>query len=166
MKKMTVLLLLLNLLLTACPDDGNNANTTNYTPVTPYNDPYECDQLTYDIGIPGNEACPYKGEFDPYLGYQTAAIYYSFGVSFKIDFGWDYRDNCPTPGQLPIFKNGTLVRCDQVNPTYAQDDYTHTGECTGDQYNAGLTGCRPNLQPGPGPGYFPQSPDTTTDIGF
>lgn len=168
MKKVTILLLsIISLLLTACPDDGGDINNT-YTPVPVYHDANECSQLNYNIGIPGNEACPYQGAFDPQFGYQTAAIHYSasYGVGFKIDFGWDYRDNCPTPGQLPVFVDGTLSHCEQVNPTYAQRDYTNTGECAGDQYNAGLTGCRPNLQPGTGPGYFPQSPDTTTDIGF
>lgn len=165
MRKLSLLLPLF-LFVTACSDKGAGAKPAPNT----YNDPVECDSQKYPVGIPGNKDCPYKGDYDPNLGYQGYAIYYetsaSIGVGFYIDFGWTYNDLCPKVGDLPIFQNGSFSHCESVNPTYAQTDYQgytqpNTGECLGDQYMSGLTGCEPTFQPSHNTFY----PTTTTHGG-
>ncbi|MGH1467632.1 MAG: hypothetical protein ACRBBP_01970 [Bdellovibrionales bacterium] len=146
----TASLLLLSLFnLTGCPGDSSPASDT-----TTYTDPVECDNQTLPVGIIGNTACPYQGAYDPNLGYQSYSIQFSgsVGIGFYIDFGWDYSDMCPQVGQLPVFQNGSFSHCSGVNPTFAQTDFRgftqpNTGECTGEQYNMEITGCRANLRP-------------------
>lgn len=155
-KKILLSLLVLSVLgLTGCGENKSSTNNTeSNTGVVSYYDLAECNAQTLPIGIPGNTACPYKGLYDSENGYQAYSIQYSasIGVGFYIDFGWHYEDMCPQVGQLPIFQNGSFSHCSSVNPVFAQTDFVgftqpNTGECTGDQYNMEITGCRPSLQP-------------------
>jgi len=158
---------LLALAFTACGGGGSSSDDT-VLPVYPVNqvneftDYNQCNnpnQNIGQIGIPGNTACPYQGAFDVGFGYQGYAFHYTAGVGFRIDFGWDYNDMCPEIGQRPIFENGGFSHCTGVNPLFAQVDtygftQPNTGECTGDQLNPGVTGCRSQLRPMNTPNYY------------
>lgn len=149
--KLPLCLLVLSLFsLTGCPD-GSSSN--NETPA-PYTNISECQNQAVPVGFPGNTECPYQGTYDPNRGYQPYSIQYnaSVGAGFYIDFGWHYKDLCPQIGQLPVYQNGQLSYCSDVNPTFAQTDFRgftqpNTGECLGEQYNPQITGCRASLQP-------------------
>ncbi len=148
---LTLFVLMMSLFtLTGCPgSDSGNGNPT------PYSDPFECANQQVPVGVHGNVDCPYQGEITPDGKLQPYAIHYSgsVGVGFYIDFGWDYEDQCPQDGQLPVFQNGQFSHCSDVNPAYPRTDFgsghraNNMGECAGEQYNMNLTGCRPNLNP-------------------
>jgi hypothetical protein len=160
---------LLSLAFTACGGGGGSSSDSHpalpvysFNQVADFTNHNQCNnpnQNIGQIGIPGNTACPYQGEFNAsYGGYQGYAFHYTVGVGFRIDFGWDYNDMCPEFGQRPIFQNGGFSHCTGVNPLFAQvidDGFSHpnTGECTGDQLNPGITGCRSELRPMNAPNY-------------
>lgn len=151
---------------TAC-GGGSSSKSQPVLPVTPttevlaFTNATDCSNPSLNvgqIGIPGNTACPYKGAFSVQDGYQGYAFHYQIGVGFRIDFGWDYNDMCPQIGQRPIFQNGGFSHCTAVNPLFAQVDASgltqpNTGECTGDQLNPDVTGCRAQLKPMHVPNY-------------
>lgn len=134
--------------LTACgDDDGPSAATV-------YSDPNECaNQVIPGVGIPGNAACPYQGSYDSKQGYQGFAVHFGAYVGFKIDFGWNYNDQCPQSGELPIYRFGEFIGCQVVNSNFSRYDpifyaEPNIGECSGKQWNPQLTGCIPLFLPG------------------
>lgn len=147
--KTSLSLIILSLFaLSGCSDSSSGKGTTTYA------DPVECQSQNIPVGIQGNSACPYLGEIDQNGNLQSYALHYSgsIGIGFEIDFGWDYEDECPQDGQLPVFENGRFSYCTGVNPAFARTDFTNhqannMGECAGEQYNMQATGCRPNLRP-------------------
>jgi len=156
MKNFRALLALisLSLVLTACGDDPARRVTTQDPEPNSYYDPAECaERNQYGVGIRGNAACPYQGEYDSYHGYQDYTVSFesqldfNLGVGYRIDFGWDndWENVCPVPGQIPVFVNGRFNHCDTANPAYAdQNDGTNTSACVGSQYNPTVTGCTPS----------------------
>lgn len=149
---------------TACGDGGSNQVTTVPEPDS-YTDYEECRQRNnLGIGIPGNTACPYQGEYDPNRGYQGFAIQasagfrFELGIGFRIDFGWNnqWEELCPHPGQVPVFMYESFSHCIYANPTYGRDDdYINTSSCTGSQFNPEITGCTPSgVRPTGGNGYY------------
>jgi hypothetical protein len=132
--------------LAACSDEGSKSKPSPNT----YHNPLECESQHLPVGIQGNSACPYLGEFDDHLGYQSFAIQYNVGVGFKIDFGWEYNDMCPQDGQLPVFEFGKFSHCSSVNPNFAGPfkGYTNRsmGECAGEQYSPEITGCLDDIR--------------------
>lgn len=159
-----ILALVLSSLLIACGDEGSSQPNRDPRPNS-YSDYEECRQRDYlGTGIKGNSACPYKGEYDPNLGYQGFAIQasagfnFEFGRGFYIDYGWDnkWESLCPYAGQVPVFMHESFSHCIYANPTYGRDDdYINTSSCTGSQYNPEVTGCTPRgIRPTGPNGYF------------
>ena len=154
MKNLKSLLILssMGLSLIAC-GDNSNLSTTKYPKPNSYYDLEECRSLNHHgVGIRGNSACPYKGDYDEQRGYQKYSISHSsqldfnLGLGYRIDFGWDndWETICNVPGQIPVFVNGRFNHCDMANPSYADpDDGTNTSACAGSQYNPRLTRCTP-----------------------
>ncbi len=141
------LLVLSVLSLTGCGSDSSS-------PAEPHSDPVACQAQNVPVGIQGNTACPYLGQYNAQQGYQGYSVQYSasYGIGFYIDFGWEYNDMCPEVGQLPVFQDGRFDHCSSVNSDFAQTDFRgftqpNTGECTGDQLDMSITGCRPQLRP-------------------
>lgn len=119
-----------------------------------YYDLSECDRRydRYGVGVRGNSACPYAGQYDDTRGYEQYSVSYdsqldfNLGIGYKIDFGWDndWENVCPVPGQIPVFVNGRFNHCDMANPSYAEIyDGTNTSSCAGSQYSPTLTSCTP-----------------------
>lgn len=150
-RNLVLSLLALSLLsLTGCGEDSSSTKE----PVKPYSNAIECNGQKVPVGIKGNTACPYLGQYNAQQGYQGYSVQYSasYGIGFYIDFGWEYNDMCPEVGQLPVFQDGRFDHCSSVNPVFAQTDFKgftqpNTGECAGDQLDMSITGCRPQLRP-------------------
>jgi len=141
--------------LIACGEEGaSNSVTTQDPSPDSYYDQEECDRLDlYGIGIKGNRACPYQGDYDPQAGYQQASISYEsefrfrVGLGYRIDFGWDndWQAECPGPGQIPVFVNGRFNHCVNSNPSYSSPyDGSNTSTCAGSNYNPTVTNCTPS----------------------
>ena len=139
--------------LVACGNSASLNEATQNPEPNSYYDPAECDRLNrYGVGIKGNSACPYKGNYNSQKGYEEYSVSYesqldfNLGVGYRIDFGWDndWENVCSTPGQIPVFVNGRFNHCDMANPSYADpDDGTNTSSCAGSQYHPRLTRCTP-----------------------
>lgn len=157
MKRLVQLLALsfLCLNLMACGDEGARSSDVTSQDLSPgsYYDPDECDRFdTFGIGIRGNSACPYRGQFDPNQGYQQASISYAsefnfrVGLGYRIDFGWDndWQDACPGPGEIPVFVSGRFNHCVNSNPSFASPhDGSNTSACAGSNFNPTVTNCTP-----------------------
>jgi hypothetical protein len=138
---------LIALNLVACGEDGgsNHSNSSNNS----YNMSQEaCYNQKYDVGIPGNIYCPYKGQtINGQVEYFAQIEWHG---AIYLDFGLRYNDQCPT-GEVPVYEyiNGylRLKSCDYIgddffDPTFISGHH-NSSSCAGGY--AGDRNCIPGF---------------------
>lgn len=115
----SIFLVLFFLGLTACSSDDNGLTASQPSGAPPWDSREACDNQQYNVGIPGNIYCPYRGQ--TINGRVEAFAAFEWNGAIYLDFGLQYNDACPA-GEVPVyaFEYGqrVLKRCDYIGEDY------------------------------------------------
>lgn len=143
-----VLMVFMAMNIVACDSANTDGITANHPSAYPNNQSREaCYNQKYNVGIPGNQFCPYQGQ--SVNGRYEAFAQIEFSGAIYLDFGFQYNDACP-PGGVPVYEYTygqlRLKRCDKIGNDYV--DYVfynhhNSSSCAGGY--AGDRNCIPNF---------------------
>ncbi len=134
--------------IVACDSPSSDGITASQPIGLPNNQSREaCYNQTYNVGIPGNIYCPYKGQ--TINGRVEAFAQIEWSGAIYLDFGLKYNDACP-PGGVPVYEyiygQLRLKRCEPIGNDYV--DYIfynhHNTSSCGGAY-AGDRNCIPDF---------------------